>query len=66
MITYLRRARRGRLAGPRLAALTAGTLAGAGIPVLGLLAAPASAAPNPQCTGTVTVTCVFSATGSCH
>jgi hypothetical protein len=64
MITHLHRARRGRLAVPRLAALTAGTLAGAGIPVLGLLAAPASAAPNPQCTGTGTVTCVFSATGS--
>jgi hypothetical protein len=64
MITSARRARRRRLAVPRLAALTAGTLAGAGIiPALGLLAAPASAAPNPTCTGTSSVTCVFAATG---
>ena len=64
MITHLRGARRGRLAVPRLAVLTAGTLAGAGIPALGLMAAPASAAPNPVCTGAVNVTCTFAATGS--
>jgi Glycine rich protein len=64
MITSARRARRRLLARPRLAALTVGTLAGAGIPALGLMAAPAGALPNPYCTGTVNVTCVFAATGS--
>lgn len=63
MITYARRPRRARVVRPRFAVLTAGALAGAGIPALGLMAAPAGAAPNPACTGTVTVTCVFSAAG---
>jgi hypothetical protein len=63
MITYARRPRRARVVGPRFAVLTAGALAGAGIPALGLMAAPAGAVPNPACTGTVNVTCVFAATG---
>jgi len=63
MISYPRRSRRRRIVVPRIAALTTTALAGAGIPALGLMAGPASAAPNPDCTGTVDVTCVFAATG---
>jgi hypothetical protein len=45
----------------RLAVLGVAVATGAGLPAIGLMAGPANALPNPNCTGFPTVTCTFAA-----